>query len=173
MSQIFQISIQLTRLTGNCTMQRKASGTTAVDLTGDGGILKTVLQEGSGEVIPLGAIAKVHYRGTLADGTVFDTSRTRGQPFKFTVGKRQVILGWDKGVATMKKGEISVLKCAPDYAYGNQHVGPIPANSVLEFEVELLDWAISNGKDSGEIPWAVIVIIFVGLFVVYRMFWNK
>ncbi len=72
----------------------------AVDITGDGGILKTILKEGTGETIPVGFTAKVHYRGTLEDGTVFDTSRTRGVAFKFTVGKREVILGWDKGVAT-------------------------------------------------------------------------
>jgi FKBP-type peptidyl-prolyl cis-trans isomerase len=58
------------------------------------------LSLGSGDLIPLGSVAKVHYRGTLEDGTVFDTSRTRGKPFKFTVGSREVILGWDKGVAT-------------------------------------------------------------------------
>ena len=68
-------------------MQRKPE--TVVDLTEDGGIKKTILKEGSGDVIPMGSVAKVHYRGTLDDGTVFDTSRTRGTPFKFNVGKRE------------------------------------------------------------------------------------
>lgn len=86
------------------TMQRKTNAASdaekGTDITGDGGIIKTILKEGTGELIKNGSTAKVHYRGTLDDGTLFDTSRTRGQPFKFKVGKRQVILGWDKGVAT-------------------------------------------------------------------------
>ena len=141
----------------------------AVDLTGDGGIMKTILQEGSGEVIPNGTKAKVHYRGTLQDGSVFDTSRTRGQPFKFTVGAREVILGWDKGVATMKKGEICMLRCAPDYAYGNNNVGPIPANSTLDFEVELLDWSVNTGNESSTSVSFLAFVVVCGLIYFFLM----
>ena len=76
--------------------------------------------------------------GTLDDGTQFDSSRERGQPFEFTLGEREVILGWDKGVASMCKGELATLRCAPEYAYGQSGVGPIPPNSTLNFDVELL-----------------------------------
>lgn len=111
-----------------------------MDITGDGGILKEIIREGTGEPIPNGKLAIVHYTGKLSDWTTFDSSRSRGKPFSFVVGNRSVILGWDKGVKTMKKGELCMLTCAPDYAYGSKGIGPIPGNSTLMFEVELLDW---------------------------------
>ena len=77
--------------------------------------------------------------GTLENGSVFDSSRTRGKPFKFRVGKGEVIQGWDEGVAKMSVGERSKLICSPDYAYGSRgHPGIIPPNAVLTFDVELL-----------------------------------
>lgn len=60
----------------------------------------------------------MHYVGTLLDGKKFDSSRDRGEPFVFDIGQSRVIKGWDVGVATMRKGELAVLTCAPDYAYG-------------------------------------------------------
>ena len=111
-----------------------------ITITPDGGLVKTILKEGIGDVIPVGKSAKVHYTGKLLDGTVFDSSRQRGTPFTFTVGNGEVISGWDNGVATMKKGEICTLRCAPQYAYGRSGTGPIPPNATLLFEVELLDW---------------------------------
>jgi FKBP-type peptidyl-prolyl cis-trans isomerase len=86
-------------------MKRAGAAEKAVSITADGGILKQILVEGSGEPIPSGKLAIVHYTGKLLDGTVFDSSKKRNTPFKFTVGAREVILGWDKGVATMRKGE--------------------------------------------------------------------
>ena len=81
----------------------------------------------------------MHYTGTLEDGTVFDSSVRRGTPFEFCLGARQVILGWEKGVATMTKGEKAILKCAPEYAYGSSGAGGvIPPNATLLFEVELI-----------------------------------
>lgn len=62
----------------------------------------------------------VHYTGTLQDGSVFDSSRTRGKPFKFCIGKGEVIKGWDEGVAKMSVGERAKLVCSPDYAYGSR-----------------------------------------------------
>jgi FKBP-type peptidyl-prolyl cis-trans isomerase len=117
------------------------------DIMGDGGIMKRIVTEGTGKKIPEGVVAMVHYTGRLLDGTVFDSSVRKNKVFEFPVGGRRVILGWDYGVATMKKGEKCFLTCKPEYAYGDQEIpGLIPANSTLEFEVELLDW---KGGDSG------------------------
>ncbi|VDI47574.1 peptidyl-prolyl cis-trans isomerase Fkbp12-like isoform X1 [Mytilus galloprovincialis] len=81
----------------------------------------------------------VHYVGTLTNGNKFDSSRDRGSPFKFKLGKGDVIRGWDEGVAKMSVGEKATLTCSPDYAYGSKgYPGVIPPNSTLIFEVELL-----------------------------------
>ena len=86
-----------------------------------------------------GQTAVVHYTGTLDNGNVFDSSRTRGKPFKFSVGKGEVIRGWDEGVAKMSVGQRAKLICSPDFAYGSRgHPGIIPPNSQLTFDVELL-----------------------------------
>ena len=85
----------------------------------DGGCMKKVLVKGTGDERPeTGAEVTVHYTGTLLDGTKFDSSVDRGDPFKFKLGVGQVIKGWDHGVASMKKGEKAILTCKPDYAYG-------------------------------------------------------
>merc|ERR1719453_1928817 len=84
----------------------------------------------------------VHYVGTLeSDGSEFDSSRGRNEPFVFTLGKGQVIKGWDLGVATMKKGEVAKFILAPEFAYGDSGSPPkIPEKATLVFEVELLSW---------------------------------
>ncbi|KAK2526667.1 hypothetical protein Q9233_008437 [Columba guinea] len=77
----------------------------------------------------------VHYKGKLANGKKFDSSRDRNEPFVFSLGKGQVIKAWDIGVATMKKGEICYLLCKPEYAYGSSGSAPkIPSNATLFFE---------------------------------------
>jgi len=108
----------------------------------DGGVKKTITHAGVGFDTPeTGDEVSVHYVGTLLDGSTFDSSRERGTPFVFTLGKGQVIKGWDVGVATMTKGQTAVLECAPEYAYGAAGSPPkIPANATLKFEVELLSW---------------------------------
>ena len=86
---------------------------------------KKVLKKGSGPCPPADGThtAIVHYTGRLEDGTIFDSSVARGSPFRFVLGARQVILAWDKGVATMQKGEKCELRCAPDVAYGSSGAG--------------------------------------------------
>jgi peptidylprolyl isomerase len=112
-----------------------------IDVSGDGGVLKQVLEEGSGECPSPGDEVQAHYTGTLLDGTKFDSSRDRGKVFKFTLGRGQVIKAWDMGFASMSKGEKAILTCAPEYAYGSNGSPPkIPPNSTLKFDVELIDF---------------------------------
>lgn len=106
---------------------------------GSMGVQVQVLTAGNGVKPKVGDKVAVHYVGTLTDGKKFDSSRDRGQAFVFTLGKGQVIRGWDEGVAQMSIGEKSILTCSPDYAYGSQGYPPvIPKNATLNFEVELL-----------------------------------
>ena len=103
------------------------------------GVTKEIIKNGTGPAPKAGQTVVVHYVGTFTNGKKFDSSRDRGQPFKFTLGRGQVIKGWDEGVATMKVGEKAKLTLSPDYAYGSRGAGGvIPPNSTLVFEVELL-----------------------------------
>lgn len=99
-----------------------------------------ILRQGEGLAIAQGDQATVHYVGVLEDGTKFDSSVDRGQPFTFTLGAGQVIQGWDLGVAGMKVGEIRRLYIPFEFGYGEVGAGngAIPPNANLIFEVELL-----------------------------------
>ena len=94
---------------------------------------------GTGVEAVAGKGVEVHYTGTLADGTKFDSSHDRKKPFSFPLGAKQVIAGWDEGVAGMKVGGTRKLVIPGHLAYGSRGVpGTIPANAVLTFVVELL-----------------------------------
>jgi FKBP-type peptidyl-prolyl cis-trans isomerase FkpA len=96
-------------------------------------------KQGDGAEAQKGQLVTVHYTGWLADGTKFDSSHDRKQPFKFNLGQGQVIKGWDEGVPGMKVGGIRKLTIPPDLGYGARGFGrAIPPNATLTFEVELL-----------------------------------
>ncbi|XP_041656095.1 peptidyl-prolyl cis-trans isomerase FKBP1A-like [Cheilinus undulatus] len=101
--------------------------------------IETMIQ-GDGRTFPKkGQTCVVHYVGTFTDGRKFDSSRDRGTPFRFKVGKHEVIRGWEDGVAQMSVGQRAKLTCSPDFAYGAKgHPGIIPPNATLIFDVELI-----------------------------------
>jgi FKBP-type peptidyl-prolyl cis-trans isomerase len=103
----------------------------------DSGLVYEELQPGEGASPSLDQKVKVHYVGTLSDGTVFDSSRARGEPTEFVLN--QVIRGWQEGLALMKPGARAKLTIPADLAYGPIATGSIPANSALCFDVELLE----------------------------------
>eukprot|EP00658_Telonema_sp_P-2_P012436 TRINITY_DN14734_c0_g3_i2.p1 TRINITY_DN14734_c0_g3~~TRINITY_DN14734_c0_g3_i2.p1 ORF type:complete len:170 (-),score=28.58 TRINITY_DN14734_c0_g3_i2:297-806(-) len=103
---------------------------------------------------PPGAAVRVKYVGRFLDGKVFDQS----DDFTFQLGWNKVILGWDKGVATMRPGEKAVLRCSPEMGYGKDGTAGIPGNSTLLFEIEMLEW--KDGQSSAGGPDVM------GLFIV-------
>ncbi|HEX8684607.1 MAG TPA: FKBP-type peptidyl-prolyl cis-trans isomerase [Ardenticatenaceae bacterium] len=108
-------------------------------VTTDSGLQYEDTQPGSGDEAKSGQSVSVHYRGFLKDGTMFDSSLKRNQPFEFRLGAGQVIRGWDEGVAGMKVGGRRTLIILPDLGYGARGAGGvIPPNATLIFEVELL-----------------------------------
>lgn len=103
---------------------------------------KVLIQDtiaGEGETANKGDLLSVHYTGYFTDGKVFDSSVSRGQVFKFVLGAGQVIKGWDEGFEGMRVGGKRLLSVPPEFGYGPNDYGPIPGNSTLLFEVELLD----------------------------------
>ena len=95
---------------------------------------------GTGASPQKGQKVSVHYTGRLTNGTKFDSSRDRGQPFTFVIGRGEVIAGWDEGVGTMQVGGQRTLTIPPSLAYGARGVpGAIPSGATLVFEVELLE----------------------------------
>jgi len=104
------------------------------------GLQYTDEQVGTGAEATTGKTAVVHYTGWLMDGTKFDSSVDRDQPFSFPLGAGQVIKGWDEGVVGMKVGGKRLLIIPPQLGYGARGAGNvIPPNATLKFEVQLLD----------------------------------
>lgn len=115
------------------------TGTPVSSATLAGGLLIEDFVVGTGEEAKPGSEVSVQYTGTLADGTVFDTSRKRNRPYAFTIGEGRVIKGWDLGVPGMKVGGKRRLTVPAELAYGPRAKGKIPANSQLTFTIELLE----------------------------------
>ncbi len=108
-------------------------------ITTPSGLQYEDITEGNGPAAKAGDSVEVHYTGWLKDGTKFDSSLDRGQPFGFQLGARRVIQGWDEGVAGMKVGGKRKLVIPSGLAYGARGAaGVIPPNAELTFEVELL-----------------------------------
>ncbi|HEY3062188.1 MAG TPA: FKBP-type peptidyl-prolyl cis-trans isomerase [Chloroflexota bacterium] len=117
-----------------------SGGGTGKEVTLQDGLKYTDEQVGSGAEAISGKTVSVHYTGWLTDGTKFDSSKDRGQPFSFPLGGGRVIKGWDEGVAGMKVGGKRTLTIPPELGYGARGAGGvIPPNATLKFEVELLD----------------------------------
>ena len=129
-------------------------------------VIKVAAPEGA-ESPPAGTTVRVHYVGTLAkDGKQFDSSRDRGSEFCFTLGSREVILGWDLGVATMKKGERCVLTCAPEFGYGSSGAGGvIPPNATLNFDVELIGFGPPEPMGAPQYLAIAMIIVVAGAFL--------
>jgi peptidylprolyl isomerase len=108
--------------------------------TTESGLKYYDLETGTGDTPEAGQTVVVHYTGWLADGTQFDSSLDRGEPFSFVLSAGNVIPGWDEGVATMKVGGKRQLVIPPELGYGDQGAGSvIPPGATLIFEVELLE----------------------------------
>lgn len=100
----------------------------------------TDLKTGTGKAVAKGALISAHYTGWLTDGTKFDSSHDRGQPFQCVIGSRRVIAGWDLGLIGMQVGGKRRLEVPAHLAYGERQVGAlIKPNSDLVFEIELLE----------------------------------
>ena len=115
------------------------NGTTQGAVTTQTGLQYIDEVVGTGAQPQKGQTVVVNYTGYLDDGTVFDSSVQRNQPYSFVLGTGTVIAGWDEGIATMKVGGKRKLIIPPSLAYGAQGQGSIPANARLTFEVELLE----------------------------------
>jgi peptidylprolyl isomerase len=126
-----------------------------VEYTTASGLKYKIIEKGTGTKAVPGSTVAVHYVGTLQDGTKFDSSRDRGQPYSFPLGAGRVIKGWDEVIALLQVGDIAILTIPPSLGYGPNAMGPIPANSTLIFEVELMDvkepvkpWTLTKAYDT-------------------------
>lgn len=129
-------------MTGVCVLQGPGTvfGAEPEPVKTSSGLQYVDLVTGDGREAHVGETAFVHYTGWLEDGTKFDSSVDRGEPFSFRLGAGRVIKGWDEGVVGMKIGTKRKLIIPPDLGYGSRGAGRIiPPNATLIFEVELLD----------------------------------
>ena len=121
-------------------MFKNRAGKTSAEVTTASGLKYTDVVEGTGPTPQLGQKVAVHYTGTLVNGKQFDSSRTPGrQPLVFELGTKNIIKGWNEGIATMKVGGKRKLIVPPDLGYGARGNPPdIPGNATLLFDVELM-----------------------------------
>ncbi len=106
----------------------------------DSGLRYKIIENGSGQNAEKGKTVSVHYKGSLTDGTIFDSSYKRNQPIDFPLGMGQVISGWDEGIALLKVGDKARFVIPPNLGYGERGAGGvIPPNATLIFDVELVD----------------------------------
>ena len=118
---------------------QKLSEITSGAKTTDSGLQYIMVEEGSGKSPQPGQNVSVHYSGYLLDGTKFDSSYDREDPITFPIGQGRVIPGWDEGISLLKVGGKAKLIIPPNLGYGSRAIGPIPPNSTLIFDVELVD----------------------------------
>jgi len=116
-------------------------GDSATAPSGGGALVSEDLVVGTGATAAVGDTVTVNYVGTLTNGTKFDSSYDAGKPFSFRIGAGTVIAGWEQGVPGMKVGGKRRLTIPPSLAYGSTARGPIPANSTLLFDVDLVSIA--------------------------------
>jgi FKBP-type peptidyl-prolyl cis-trans isomerase FkpA len=122
------------------TATTEAPAAASQEVTMPSGLKYQDLVVGTGAEATAGKTVSVHYTGWLTDGTKFDSSLDRGQPFPFQLGAGSVIRGWDEGVAGMKVGGKRKLTIPPALGYGERgYPGAIPPNATLVFDVQLLD----------------------------------
>ena len=124
----------------NAAHETLASITSGMKKT-ESGLFYNITKEGTGLSPSKGSKVSVHYKGSLIDGTVFDSSYQRNEPIEFSVGIGQVIKGWDEGIMLLKKGASARFVIPSDLGYGAQGAGAnIPPNSTLIFDVELINF---------------------------------
>ncbi len=150
MKSCFPLIIALVAMSSACTKKEEAPATSASAPAttqqaasapaAEGKLEIKEVQEGKGAEAKNGMTVKVHYTGTLKDGTKFDSSLDPGkEPISFVLGSGQVIKGWEEGLLGLKVGGKRKLIIPPEKAYGDRAIGMIPANSTLYFDVELVD----------------------------------
>lgn len=132
-------SLFIFRITDGFLPAQKPEPTKIMDTTNVKDLKIDDIKVGSGDEVKSGDAVVINYLGTLTNGTKFDSSYDRGEPFETQIGTGQVIKGWDLGVVGMKVGGKRKLTIPPSLGYGDQAQGPIPANSTLIFEVELVE----------------------------------
>jgi FKBP-type peptidyl-prolyl cis-trans isomerase len=137
--ETISVSPKITDTTAKSTTYTPAAPTAKGETkTTKSGVKYETLKVGTGEEIKPGQVAHIHYEGKLENGTVFDTSKTKGTPFTVTLGTGQLIKGWEEAIPGMRVGEIRKLIVPPALAYRDQQNGKIPPNSTVIVEVELI-----------------------------------